>query len=453
MSSSVGMPVGMAGALTPLEVAKPLLEHTIVNNAYIPHAPTTKQALFLACMLEEAFYGGSAGGGKSDALLMGAAQFVDVPGYSALLLRRTYADLSLPGAIMDRSHDWWGSTDAAWHRNDKRWVFPSGARISFGFLASDIDLERYKSAEFQFVGIDEMTQFTQRQVMFLHSRLRRLLGSGVPIRLRGASNPGSIGHEWVRERYLNPETQAELPFFPAKLSDNPYLDREAYEKSLSNLDPVTRAQLLDGDWNARYDGGLFRREWYTAIDSLPDQAYRVRYWDLAATAESAASDPDWTVGARVSRTGQGLWTIEDIRRFRGTPAEVENRMRATAELDGTAVSIYIEQEPGASGKIVTDRYIREVLAGYAVYAVRATGPKVERAKPYSAQVNAGNVRILRATWNQSFFDEHEAFPVGAHDDQVDACSGAFAQLVTRSTGTAVAGGSRDPQKLTLAMIR
>src|SRR5262245_57491100 len=129
----------MANAL-PSDQARTILEATITQNEYIPHQPTTKQALFLACMLREAFYGGSAGGGKSDALLMGAAQFVDVPGYSALLLRRTYADLSLPGAIMDRSQSWWQETDAHWSRADKVWTFPSGARITFGFLATDADL-------------------------------------------------------------------------------------------------------------------------------------------------------------------------------------------------------------------------------------------------------------------------------------------------------------------------
>jgi predicted phage terminase large subunit-like protein len=438
---------------TPPNFIRQVIESTIAHNPYIPHTPTPRQAEFLAYMGREAFYGGSAGGGKSQALLMGAAQFVDVPGYEALLLRRTFADLSLPGAIMDRSHQWWDETDAVWSRMDKRWTFPSGARVWFGFLATDADLERYRSAEFNFVGFDETTQFTKRQVLYLHSRTRRLVGTGVPIRLRGASNPGGIGHEWCKERYIDAKNPREYPFFPARLTDNPYLDQKEYEKSLDNLDPVTRAQLLSGDWNARYEGGLFKREWYTVIDSLPDQAWRVRYWDLAATKESAANDPDWTVGVRVSRTALGLWTIEDVRRLRGTPAEVEALMRATAELDGTSVAIYVEQEPGASGKIVTDRFIRDVLVGYAVYAVRSTGSKLERAKPYSAQVNAGNVRILRALWNAAFFDEHEAFPAGAHDDQVDAASGAFAQLSIKPVGIAVAGGTRTPAKLTLAMIR
>jgi len=385
---------------------------------------------------------------------MAAAQFVDKPGYAALLLRRTYADLSLPGAIMDRSHTWWDTTDAHWDRVEKEWTFPAGGRVSFGFLANDQDLERYKSAEFQFIGMDEATQFTGYQYTYIGSRLRRAVGSKIPIRMRGASNPGGIGHEFIKGRFLGEHADPALPFIPAKLTDNPHLDQVEYQKSLENLDPVTRAQLLNGDWDARHEGGLFDRTNFRVIDHLPEQATRVRYWDLAATVAKPGRDPDWTVGARVARTPQGRFVIEDIIRVRVSPAEVEALQRRTAERDGTGVSVYVEQEPGASGKIVADRLIREVLVGYACYAVRATGSKEERARPYSAQVAAGNVDILRAGWNLPFYDEHEAFPFGAHDDQVDASSGAFSQLaVRRVVIEAFAGGTRYTPSVTLANIR
>ena len=405
-------------------------------------------------MIREAFYGGAAGGGKSDALLMGAAQFVDQAGYAALLLRRTYADLSLPGAIMDRSHTWWDETDAHWDRVEKEWTFPSGARVSFGFLANDLDLERYKGAELQFIGIDEASQFTGYQYTYLMSRLRRGQGVRIPVRMRGASNPGGVGHEFLKERFLGPHADPEKPFIPAKITDNPYLDQAEYIKSLENLDPVTKAQLLDGNWDARHEGGLFDRLHFRVIDALPATATRARYWDMAGTLPKPGKDPDYTVGARVSRTAQGRFTIEDIIRVRVSPADLEHLVRRTAENDGTLVSVYIEQEPGASGKIVSDRFLREVLAGFPCYAIRATGSKEDRARPFSAQVAAGNVDILRAAWNGAFYDEAEAFPWGAHDDQVDACSGAFAQLAFRRVvGEAIAGGQRVVQRVTLQSIR
>ena len=101
---------------------------------YIPHEPTHKQLAFLLINTLEAFYGGAAGGGKSDALLMAALQYVHVPYYSALLLRRTYTDLKLPGALIYRSHQWLDDTDAVYNPQDHFWEFPSGATIQFGYI-------------------------------------------------------------------------------------------------------------------------------------------------------------------------------------------------------------------------------------------------------------------------------------------------------------------------------
>ncbi len=130
---------------------------TILENPWIPHEPTPKQAEFLLLPDREAFYGGAAGGGKSDALLMAALQYVEVPNYAAILFRRTFADLALPGALMDRSQEWLSGTEARWNERDKTWTFPSGATISFGYLEHENHKYRYQSAEFQFIGFDELT--------------------------------------------------------------------------------------------------------------------------------------------------------------------------------------------------------------------------------------------------------------------------------------------------------
>ena len=166
---------------------------TVRSNRYIPHEPTEKQALFLLHdHIPEILYGGSAGGGKSDALLMAALQYVHVPGYAALLLRRTFPDLSLPEAIMSRSFEWLQGTDAIWHDKEKTWKFPSGATLTFGYLDAPRDHYRYQGSAFQFIGFDELTQFKENQYLYLHSRLRRLAGAEVPLRMRAASNPGDI---------------------------------------------------------------------------------------------------------------------------------------------------------------------------------------------------------------------------------------------------------------------
>src|SRR5438105_15864341 len=99
---------------------------------YVPHDPANnpKQVAFLLLPVKEAFYGGAAGGGKSDALLAAALQYVEIPGYAAILFRRTYADLALPGALMDRSHAWLKGTDVKWKNDTKTWSFPSGATLT-----------------------------------------------------------------------------------------------------------------------------------------------------------------------------------------------------------------------------------------------------------------------------------------------------------------------------------
>jgi hypothetical protein len=223
-------------------------------RSFIPQAPEPKQAEFLALDCLEALYGGAAGGGKSSALLMAALQHVHVPGYAALILRRTFADLSLPGAIMDRAHDWLQGTGAKWNGQDKRWTFPSGATLTFGYCETAKDVYRYQGMEVQFVGVDELTQWPEQSYRYLLSRLRRLEGSTIPVRARAASNPGGIGHDWVRRRFVE-AADPERRFVPANLGDNPHVDAVSYRKALAQLDENTRRQLELGIW-VRDSGGL-----------------------------------------------------------------------------------------------------------------------------------------------------------------------------------------------------
>lgn len=378
----------------------------------------------------EAFYGGAAGGGKSDGLLMGALQYVDVSGYSALLLRRTYADLALPGALMFRSHEWLDESDAKWKDVDKTWVFPSGATVSFGYLDGANDHFRYQSAEFQYIAFDELTQFGDFQYRYLISRLRRLKGSEIPIRMRAASNPGGIGHEWVKQRFITEGISASRPWIPANLDDNPHLDRDLYVQSLEKLDPVTRAQLLKGDWSVRAEGGKFRREWMEIVERPPEGCRWVRYWDMAAAAVKGNNDPDWTVGVLIGRDSDNIYYLKDIRRFRESPQVTEALIKNTAQLDGKSTNVYMEQEPGAAGIHLIDYYRRKVLEGYAFYGDRPTGDKVVRSNPVSSQAEAGNLKLVRGEWILTFLDEVEIFPNGAHDDQVDAMSGAMQILMS-----------------------
>jgi len=228
-----------------------------LSTSWCPHRPHPKQAEFLALDCREALYGGAAGGGKSDALLMAALQHVDTPGYNAAIFRKTFSDLALPGAIMDRAHSWLSSTKAHWDGIRKQWRFPSGARISFGYLQTANDRYRYQGAEFQFIAFDELTQFESRDYLYLFSRLRAPNGMAVPLRMRAASNPGGVGHDWVHERFVE-KADSSRRFVPALMQDNPSLDAAQYRASLSELDSVTRRQLEDGIWEQDPSGLVYR---------------------------------------------------------------------------------------------------------------------------------------------------------------------------------------------------
>jgi len=373
---------------------------------------------------------------------MAALQYVDVPGYNAILFRRTFQDLALPESLMDRAMQWLGGTDAKWNSSTHTWTFPSSARLAFGYLETEQDKYRYQSAAFQLIGFDELTQFLESQYRYLFSRLRRLETSNVPLRMRSASNPGNIGHDWVKQRFMIEGMQYGRIFIPAKLDDNPSLDKESYVRSLSELDPITRKQYLLGDWTAKHGGNKFLREWFTIVDEAPADAIRVRYWDMAGTSPKPGQDPDYVVGAKIAFK-QGTFYLEDLIRRRGTPESTEKLIRQTAVLDyglhGNLLSTYMETEPGSEGLLLLDHYRRNILPGYTFRGDRATGSKELRANPVSSAAEAGNFKLVKGAWINAFLDEAEAFPLGEHDDQVDAVSGACARLAFAGPIRAITG--------------
>lgn len=362
---------------------------------------------------------------NSEALLMAALQYVDVPGYAALLLRRTFRELSLPSALMDRSRQWLAKTDAQWQPSKVTWQFPSGSSLTFGYLQHESDVYQYDSAEFQFIGFDELTQFSEQQYRFMFSRLRKKKDMPVPLRIRGASNPGGVGHLWVKERLIKGANAAKGRFFiPALKEDNPHVDQESYDRALDVLDEVTKRQRKYGDWDAEYQGTLFKRFWFSKfLDESPVDLFRCRFWDFAASQGKG----DWTVGTKLGLDGDGRTVVEDVVRGQWGPHQVEKILKQTAELDGHDVMIRLEQEPGASGKTVVENYIR-LLVGFDVKAVSATGPKAARWIPLAAQAEAGNVILLSRPWNSVWVDEMCGVPGTKHDDQADSAAGAFNEL-------------------------
>lgn len=413
---------------------------------YIPHVPTAKQSAFMLLDNTEAFYGGAAGGGKSDCLLMCGLQYVDVKGYSGIIFRKSYADLVKPGALIDRAKEWlFRFPDVRWVDKEKKFEFLKKVNgkwevwsiLQFGYLENDNDRLNYQGGEYQFIGFDELTHMSQTCYKYLFSRLRRLKNVDIPLRIRSASNPpDDDGGQWVYNHFVNPDTkEKDAVFISAGLNDNPFLDKESYLQSLDRLDPVTRARLRDGIWTIQRKGNMFKRDWVEIVEAPPPRRKIVRFWDMAATDVEKAKkknknhEPDWTVGAKVSEY-KGVYYIEDICRFRKSPDKSQEAQRQVAEGDGRRVKILMEQEPGSSGVITVNLYMRDVFRNFNFKPIRSTGSKVERANPMSAKMEAGCVKIVRGCRNmEAFFDEMESFPGGSHDDMVDAVSGAIAELM------------------------
>ena len=402
---------------------------------YCPEQPSINQKVFLRTYSIEALFGGADGGGKSSALLMAALQYVDVPGYSAILFRRTFAHLSLPGALMDRFRTWVTQyEDVHWNNNSFVATFPSGARISFGYLNNTGDYLRYKGSEFQFIGMDEVTEIRESDYRYLFSRLRRPATgplSSVPLRMRCASNPAP---NWVRQRFIVEGQEKGRIFVPSRLTDNPGIDAESYRQALSALDPVERRRLEEGDWWSTTLGSMFDRTSVVIIDKdevpvVTSSARMVRFWDLAATEPNQSTpDPDWTVGT-LMLFDQGIAYVLDVKKKRIKADKVEQFIAQTAYEDGVIIPIRMEQEPGSSGKALMDQYARYVLPGFDFGANRSTGDKITRARPFAAALANGNVRVVRGAWLSDWLDELSSFPESAnHDDQVDSATGAFNYL-------------------------
>lgn len=439
------------------------------------------QTKFLASSAYEVLFGGASGGGKSAAIIAAGLRWVHVPYFRSLILRRETTQLQ---DLLDKSRALYPKVfpGCVFNANTNTWIFPSGARIRFNHCKEESDKYDYQGQEFQLVTFDELTHFTIGQYTEISSRIRSS-GEGLPRYLRATSNPGGSGHEWVFKRFgawLDPKFEAPgLPvrrnehgervppampgqklwivvsktdgevyvpkgtphalsrqFIPALLKDNPKLveNDPTYEAKIMQMDPVRRAQLLDGNWLAASGNKLyFNRKWVTMVDAadLPGDLRWVRAWDLAATEPSTENpDPDWTRGVKMARWQDGV-VIGDVASVRGNPGAVDAFLKATAAADGTGVTQILPLDPGAGGKIALAHY-QGLLMGYPVTSARATADKLTRFRPfsgYAAPPKCG-VSVVRAPWNVGYFDELEAFEGKDRDrdDQVDATSDAFNEL-------------------------
>lgn len=229
---------------------------------WTPHLGS--QTEFLRRSEFEVLFGGSAGPGKTDCLVASVAADIWHPRYRGLLLRRTFPQLQ---EIIDRCWRIYPAAGGNYRATEKRWEFPSGAIIDLGHMQHEADKYNYQGKEYHRAAIDELTQFTETQYTYLLSRLRTTDPELAP-QVVSTTNPGGIGHYWVKERfvtitdhgrpYLDPKTGLSRVFIPATIEDNPTLfeNDPAYLARLEALPEIERMRLRHGIWDA-FEGQVF----------------------------------------------------------------------------------------------------------------------------------------------------------------------------------------------------
>ena len=236
-----------------------------VNDNVIFKPNNGPQTDFLAAPERDVLYGGAAGGGKSYAMLIDPLRFAHRAAHRALILRRSMPELR---ELIDKSRELYPKAfpGSKYKEVEKLWNFPSGAKVEFGFLERDADVYRYQGQAYSWIGFDEITHLpTEFGWNYLASRLRTT-DPEISTYMRCTANPGGVGANWVKKRYVDPyppnesfkgEDNLTRKFIPARLDDNPYLAEDGrYEEMLMALPPTQRKQLLEGNWDVN-EGAAF----------------------------------------------------------------------------------------------------------------------------------------------------------------------------------------------------
>ena len=251
--------------------------------------PIPKQRKFLEIPAKgffDALYGGGLGGGKSEVLLMWPIikGYYQHPKFHGLIARRTFPELE--GTLIQRSHEFYPRVGGKYNQQKRTWHFPSGSTLEFGHIKDEASAKKYDSKEFQYIGLDELTSFTETMYKHLSGRARTSVKELVPC-IRSATNPGNIGHLWVRRRFVDPapeggvairsqKTGERRMFIKSLPTDNPHLIKNdpTYLNRLADKSEAERRAAILGDWYI-FEGQVFAEFRQERLHDEPENALHV----------------------------------------------------------------------------------------------------------------------------------------------------------------------------------
>lgn len=385
------------------------------------------QELLLSCPIPDVFFGGARGGGKTDGVMGAWLAHAGRHGKNArgIIFRRSMSELD---EVQDRMTQVFPAIGATYKAAHRLWEMPGGAMLRLRFLDMDADATKYQGHSYSFMAFDEAGNWpSPKPIDMLRACLRSV--HGIPCQLILTGNPGGPGHEWIRERYINPARPG-VPFqgpdgtmrvfIPSRLQDNLLLmERDpGYVDRLKASGPswLVRA-WLEGDWTASEAGNVFLREFWQFCDEAPRPQWVLQSLDSAF---KTGAENDYSVLTTWGVAQDGYYLL-NVWRAKVEFPELKRQVQALADAWRPRV-ILVEDK--ASGQSLIQELQRSTRLP--VRPVKVDRDKMSRAHAVTPLVEAGKVILpKKAPWLEAFIDELAAFPFGSHDDQVDSVTQAL----------------------------